>query len=135
MSLDTNKALMRRFHAAWERGDLDALKDCMAPDVISYNPVNGEQRSIDHELGACESWHEGFSNTELRLEHIVAEDDLVTVHWLLLADNDQSFMGMEPTGRSVRCPGFEVNRIRDGKIVEIWRQSDTWSLMQQLGVV
>jgi predicted ester cyclase len=135
MSLETNKSLMRRFHAAWETGDLDEMKDCLSPDVISYNPVNSEKRGIDHELNACKSWHEGFSNTELCLEHIVAECDLVTVHWLLLADNDKSFMGMEPTDRSVRCPGFEVNRIRDGKIVEVWRLSDTWSLMQQLNAV
>lgn len=135
MSLEANKDLMRRFHAAWEQGNLNGLRACLAPDVISYNPVDGTPRSIDHELNAVEAWHAGFSSTELRLEHMVAEADLVTVHWLLLADNDKSFMGMPPTGASVRCPGFEVNRIRDGKIVEIWRLSDTWSLMQQLGAV
>ena len=85
MSQEQNKDLLRRFHAAWEAGDLDGLKACLAPDVISYNPVDGQQRGIDHELNACESWHAGFSDTALDLEHIVAESDLVTVHWLLRA--------------------------------------------------
>lgn len=135
MSPDANKDLMRRFHDAWERGDVDGLKACLHPDVISYNPVDGTPRGIDHELNAVEAWHAGFSDTELRLEHVVAEGELVAVHWLLLAVNDKPFMGMEPTGVSVRCPGFEINRIRDGQVVEVWRQSDTWSLMGQLGVV
>jgi hypothetical protein len=29
-------------------------------------------------------------------------------------------------------PGMEINRITKGKIAEIWRLSDTMSLMQQL---
>jgi predicted ester cyclase len=135
MTQEANKEVMRRFHAAWERGDQDALKALLHPDVASYNPVDGTARGIDHELDAVVSWHAGFSNTELRLEHLVAEDDWVAVHWLLLAINDKPFMGMDPTGAAVRCPGFEMNRIHDGRIVEVWRQSDTWSLMQQLGVV
>lgn len=135
MSHEANKDLLRRFHAAWERGDLEGLKDCLHPDVISYNPVTGEQRGIEHELNACESWHAGFSKTELRLEHVVAEGELVTVHWLLLATHDKSFMGIDPTEAAVRCPGFEVNRVHDGKIVEVWRLSDTWSLMQQIGAL
>ena len=61
--------------------------------------------------------------------------ELVTVHWLLLAVNDKPFMGMAATGASVRCPGFEVNRIRAGRILEVWRLSDTFSLMQQLKAI
>ncbi len=46
-----------------------------------------------------------------------------------------AYVGIAPTGKPVRVPGMEVNRIANGKIVEIWRLSDTMSLMQQIGAV
>jgi predicted ester cyclase len=45
------------------------------------------------------------------------------------------FLGAPPTGRVVTYTGFDLNRIRDGRIVESWVNYDALGLLQQLGLV
>jgi steroid delta-isomerase-like uncharacterized protein len=135
MVTEMNKDLMRRYHFAWSRGDIIELRALLADDCISYELVTAEERGIEHETNACETWHKSFNNVEVHIQQMIAEDDKVTVHWLLTSTHIAPFMGIEPTGKQVRIPGMEINRIQDDKIVEIWRLSDTMSVMQQLGVI
>lgn len=43
-----------------------------------------------------------------------------------------AFAGVEPTGRTVSLAGINVERLRDGLIVEHWSQFDLAGLMRQL---
>jgi predicted ester cyclase len=45
------------------------------------------------------------------------------------------FMGIPPTGKQVTVPGIHIWRIKDGKIVEHWGESDWLGMMQQLDVL
>ena len=47
----------------------------------------------------------------------------------------EPFLGAEPTGRRIAYTGIDINRIRDGRIVESWVQYDALGLLQQLGIV
>lgn len=135
MPSDNVEALVRRYLAAWGAGDIDAMRDMLAENVASYEPVTGDPRGVEHELGACRTWHDAFSDVELRVEQIVANEDTVAVYWLLLSTHTGAFMSIPPTGEAVRVPGMEINRVVDGKIAEIWRLSGTMELMTQLGAV
>jgi SnoaL-like polyketide cyclase len=42
-------------------------------------------------------------------------------------------MGMAPTGNRVEITGISITRLDGGKIEEIWENSDTLGMMQQLG--
>lgn len=135
MSVAENKALLRRYLDAWGKGDVSQLRAMLHEDCTTPNLVTGEKRGIEFEVGACEIWHAAFSAVTLEIVQIVAEGDKVTVHWLLASTHTGDFMGIEATGKKVKVPGMEVNHVQDGKIIEIWRLSDTMSLMQQLDAV
>ena len=42
-------------------------------------------------------------------------------------------MGIPAPGKQVKYWGVAIDRIVDGKVVEMWHRVDTWGLMQQLG--
>ena len=44
-------------------------------------------------------------------------------------------MGIPPTGRQIRVPAVDMARLSGGLIAERWGGLDTFSLLQQLGVV
>lgn len=135
MSLEANKQLLERYQAAWSAGDIEQLRQMLHEACINYNLVTGERRDLEFELEACRIWHTGFSETNVQIQQIVAEDDRVCVYWMLTAVHTGDFIGIAPTGRHVQIPGMEFNRVQDGKITDIWRLSDTMSVMQQLGAV
>jgi hypothetical protein len=40
---------------------------------------------------------------------------------------------VSPTDRPVKLNGINIERVRDGKIVEIWHVEDLFGLLQQIG--
>ena len=76
-----------------------------------------------------------FPGYELRVEHMIAEDDLVSVIGRASGTHKGPFMGMPPTGKSWDVPLHITYRVRDGKIVEHWLVLDTAAFMQQLGMI
>jgi predicted ester cyclase len=102
---------------------------------ITHQLATGETRPVEFEVEACEIWHRSFDDVQISIEQVVAEHDRVAVYWLLKSTHAREFMGIEAKGKRVYVPGMEINRMANGKIVEIWRLSDTMSLMQQLEAV
>ena len=45
------------------------------------------------------------------------------------------FFGIPPTGEHITTTGINIFRIENGKIVELWANSDDLGVMQQLGVI
>jgi predicted ester cyclase len=44
-------------------------------------------------------------------------------------------MGVEPTGNNITVDAIHIHRVRNGRIVEHWGQSDSLGLMRQLGAL
>lgn len=76
-----------------------------------------------------------FPNYELRIEQMIAEDDLVAVIGRASGTHQGPFMGMPPTGKSWDVPLHITYRVKDGKIIEHWLVLDTVAFMQQLGMI
>ncbi len=135
MTTDANKKLITHYLKTWGLGDTERLLGMLAKDCVTHNLATGKELGIEFEKEACEIWHAAFDNTRLRIDKLVAEDDLVSAYWTLTGKHCGTFMDIAPTRKMVSVPGMEINRLENGKIVEIWRLSDTMSLMQQLGAV
>ena len=69
-----------------------------------------------------------FSGIRTVSDQLTAEGDLVFERWTCTFTHTGEFMGIKPTGRSVRMLGFAQYRLRDGKVVEFWGLSDALSL-------
>jgi steroid delta-isomerase-like uncharacterized protein len=135
MITEEYKQLLRRYQAAWSAGDTDSLREMLHPECVNYQLVTGEARPLEFEIDACKTWHAAFSNVDIQIQQIVAEGNRVVVHWLLVSKHTNEFMGIAASRKIVKIPGMEINRIQDGRIAEIWRLSDTMSVMEQLGAV
>ena len=132
MSLDENKAVVRRFFADAANGAED--DELIATDVIYHGPamlgqVHGRE-GFKQILGVFRGAFPGFQTT---VDELIAENDLVTVRHTHHAIQTGEFAGIPPTGRRVTVTGIEILRVRDGQIVEFWHMDDFLGLMQQLG--
>lgn len=127
-----NKAIITQYLAAWGKGDADTVKALLAPDAITHVSATHTEKSIDFEAQACQTWVASFPDTDLKVEKLVSEGDSVTAYWVIQATHTQEFAGIPATHKQVTFGGLEIQRLADGKIVEIWRLSDSFGLMQQL---
>jgi predicted ester cyclase len=122
MNVQENKELIRRY--------FEALVGKPKPTEIVDQFV-AEQPLKDH----IAMYEAAFPEYDMRIEQMIAEDDLVSVIGRASGTHRGPFMGMLPTGKSWDVPIHNTYRIKDRKIVEHWMVVDTAAFMQQLGMI
>ena len=74
-----------------------------------------------------------FPDIHTKIEHIVAENDLVVVYLNFTGTHRGEFQGIPPTNKKVNIRSADLYRIESEKIVEHWDVVDQLSLLQQTG--
>lgn len=131
MSVEANKALVRRYIAELNRGNLAILDEVLAPDYR----LNGEAVGREGGRQYSTAMRAAFPGLQSTIEDLVAEGDAVVMRYTRQGTNTGELRGMPPTGRTVTAQGFNLCRIRDGQIHEEWDLDDRLSAMQQLGLL
>ena len=131
---EANKRTVRRIpEEVVNQGNLDALDEIFAEDVVDHGPagdVGGRERieeGFETLLGA-------FPDFTVIVDEILAEGDTVAVRLTERGTHEGAFVGIDPTGRAVEFEAMAFLRLEDGKVAERWTQLDQLGLMEQLGV-
>jgi serine phosphatase RsbU (regulator of sigma subunit)/predicted ester cyclase len=123
MSVEENKALVRRFLEAHAKGDLDTLEEMLAPDFVDHNLMPGQQPGREGYLGALTEYHAAYSHTRYVIEKQLAEGDEVVTTFAVSATHDRGeWMGLVPTGKQFEALLILVHRVVGGKITDEWTQ-------------
>ena len=142
MSLEENKAIVRRYTEACNKKDLALLDELVAPDYFhSAFQLRGREEYKQFETmlwTAFPDWHE-------TIEDITAEGDKVWYRMKITGTHTGEYRGLAPwtgekitlapTGKKFTMTGVSIKRIVDGKIVESWGVYDMLDLLKQLGVI
>ena len=129
-----NKENYLNAKAAFNRKDMAGCMGYYAPDHrMSSRDVGPGRQHIERFLS---SMHESWTDLEIVVEHVVAEDDWVAGRCTTRATHAKTAMGAAPTNRRVQASFWDMHRFdADGRIVETWNLMDSLAIMQQLGLV
>lgn len=115
----------------------EVLDELCQPDLVVHDPLAGESQGLESYRGLFAFFGAAFPEQRTELQQFVIQGDLLAVLHVHHAVNGGSFVGLPPTGRTVRVPGLELYRFdpATGRIAEFWRFDADLSLMQQLGAI
>jgi steroid delta-isomerase-like uncharacterized protein len=132
-----NARLGRRyFEEVWNRGNLDALDRLLAPTYVNHTPsVPDPPPGPDGLKPIVRALRRAFPDLHYEIRDVVATEDAVVLRVVMTGTHRGDLFGLPPTGRRVAVNQINIERIRDGRIVEHWRVTDELELMRQLGVV
>jgi steroid delta-isomerase-like uncharacterized protein len=134
MSAEENKALVRRWFAAIDRGDDDAVYEMLAEDYVDHSPpIPGLSSGREGVRQANELLRVAFQEAVHTIQEQLAEGDKVMTHVVTRGTFTGPFLGYPPTGRVVEITGVAVHRIVDGKLAEHWANADMAGFMHQIG--
>jgi steroid delta-isomerase-like uncharacterized protein len=132
MTLDANKALVRRLYEAMNQRTFDVFDEVLAPDYVhrsspeyQFNRQQFKESTINFGLAA-------FSDLHVTLDELIAEDDTVMARWTQRGTHRGPFLDMPPTGKQVSYSGINIFRIANGQIVEDTPYWDFNAVIQQL---
>ena len=133
MTLENNKASVRRFYQAFEQNDQQALRSILSEDCVAHNL---DPQNCSEHLAGINAWHTMFSDNRFEILSQVEEGDTVVSHVKLYSTHSKApYQGITPTGKQIEIPALSLERFRAGKIVERWVFSDRLGMMRQLGLV
>jgi len=128
---DQARDVVRRYVDAFNRGDLDALKDLLAEDA-EIQGVFG-QGIFDRIAPVWRQLIEGYG-MQLRIEEMIAEGNRVAVRYTETGTFTRPAFGKEPTGKSYELVAMEWFEIDGGRIRRRWGARDAASQARQLGI-
>jgi steroid delta-isomerase-like uncharacterized protein len=132
VSTEENKAIVQRlFDEAFNRANTSFVHEVVAPDYIDHSPIPAPAPGSEGFARRTAALRAGFVE-EAVFGVFVAEGDLVAFTWTFTGVHHGPFAGVPATGKRVTLAGINVERLKEGKIVEHWSQFDLAGLMKQI---
>lgn len=130
----TNKELVRRYYEGIvNEHRLDELASFIHPDYVDHNNAETE-RGPSMVRAHLEGLLNTFPDFQLRIEQVIAEDDLVVTRVTARGTHTGVWQDIKPTGSEIRLYGINIDRVEAGLIAEHWGEADTVGMLQQMGV-
>lgn len=136
MSTDDNKRIVRRFYdEVMSGGNVDVLAEVMDENFVDHGEALFDSPQGRENLRQGVVAAQGtLPNLDVYLEDIMAEGDLVGVRGTMRCTHQGTFLGVPGTGHELSWKGLAMFRIAHGKIAERWFNSDSVSIVRQLGI-
>ncbi len=131
MSLEDNKAVVRRLYDAFNSGDLNAMEDVLAPHVVDLTPKEGQSSGVEGFKERITEFRNGFPDLSLTVDTVIAEGDSVAEWVTVRGTHRGEFLGVAATGKQVTANMMAFNQLADGKIIQRGRIIDFFGMIQQ----
>lgn len=130
-----NNEIVERFEAAFGANDVAVIDELCDPDLVDHNPAPDQKAGLPGFKDTIAMYKSIFPDSEVTVQHVVGEGDLVATHWTVTGTHQAEFFGVPATGRKVSVEGMNVYRVNGGRITDVWTQFDGLGLMGQLGAL
>lgn len=137
MSTEENKDIIRRyFDEIWNQKKVEALAELISENALGHDATSTEPViGFENIKQVVILFHRAFSDLQVPLYDMIAEDDKVVARWGLRGTHTDLFMGIPASGQVVDVNGIMIFCLENKKIVEYWGNFDTLGLMKQIGAM
>jgi steroid delta-isomerase-like uncharacterized protein len=134
-AVERHKAIARRWsEELWGRGNLAVADEIIASTYLRHDPGDPfPARGPEDVKRIVTMLRAMLPDFRIEVEAMVAEGDYVVSRYTATATDTVGFMGMPPTGRSIRTSAMQMFRFEHGRIVESWAVRDDLGTLRQLG--
>ena len=131
---ERNKAIARSFfEEVLSRGQLEKYGEFHSKDFVAH--AGDRTGTLEEDLADAREERKALPDMSFRVNRMVAEKDLVAVHFTVSGTNTQAGMGFPATGKKIAADGVTIFRFKDGKICEEWNVFDMLTVMRQTGLL
>jgi predicted ester cyclase len=129
--MEENKVLIKSFIVdVFNQHDLTAIDKYLLPNL-----TDGTGKTTESFKKYLTSLFSSFPDLHVKIEHILAENNLVLVFLNFVGTHKGEFNGRSPTNKRVTNRSADLYRIENDKIVEHWDVVDQLDLLKQIGAI
>jgi predicted ester cyclase len=130
----SSREVVHALIAAIDQGDEEGVRARLAPDLVSHGAL-GDVHGPDGFVGTMlVNVRRAFPDARIEVAAVVAEGDMVSFRLTGRGTHLGPFLGVEPTGKTVRIDGIHHVRVRGDLVVEHWQGPDVLAMLLDMGV-
>jgi steroid delta-isomerase-like uncharacterized protein len=131
---DAKTVVSRFVELAWNQGRLEEASAFLDPGVVDHDALEfpGRDPGAAGLLQVVAMIRSGMPDLHRTVELQFAEGDLVVTRFVDEGTQTGALLGTPPTGRRIAVRGINIDRVADGRIIELWHVEDIAGLMAQL---
>jgi predicted ester cyclase len=136
MSEDTN--FVERFYRdVVERGNLDLVDELAADNYVEHEEgLPGQPRGKEGVKYYVKTMRSAFPDIKVKeITPALRAGNMEACHVVLTGTHRGELTGIPPTGKSVEFDCTDIFRVEGGKVTEHWGNTDTLSIMRQIGAM
>lgn len=114
------------------QGRFDIQDELYGPGFVAHG--FGRDYTLAEDEASGKQLRAAFPDLKVKVDRVIAEGDLVSLHWSAVGTNTAAVPGFPGNGKTVAVDGMSFFRFADGKIVEEWSTYDNLTILQQLGL-
>jgi predicted ester cyclase len=134
-TIEQHKENFRRLMSETHEGNLGIIDEIVDEDVVTHGFFGMDATNRDEYKEFFVGFGSAFGDQEFVIQDLIAEEDLLVVHFSISAVHQGRILGVEPTGKGLSWTGTAIDRYEDGKIVEAWLYPDYLAILDQLDVL
>ena len=133
---EKNIAVARKFYEeVVNKHNVDMIDSFASSEYVEHQydthfdgDLKGIKKAFSHYFNA-------FPDIQVKVNFIIAENDLVVAQITTTGTNAGSIYGRPATNKKVEINGVDIIRFRHGKAVEHWGYAEEGKMLTQLGLV
>ena len=133
MTRDRMKDLVEGLHAIWNSGDLAAVPEIYAPDIVVHWSKHEASHGHDGVTAAIRDTRAAFPDWHETVVDMIVEADRVVTRYVSTGTHLGPYLGVPPSGARIEIDEISIYRIADGKVAEQWCLADALALQKQIG--
>lgn len=129
-----HEQLLNDYAGLWngDHSDFETVSESVL--VADPGAPEGEIRGRDAFRSYLDELRTGFPDFHVRLDEVLAGDDVIMAEWTVTATHEGEFDGIPPTGRKMGFSGMDKLLVADGKVQEHHIYYDVQEMLEQLGL-
>lgn len=133
MTVETNKALVRRFYEEIDKGNLGIIDELVDENYLDHNPPpfplppgrEGVRQAFLIFQRATPGYH--------KIEDQIAEGDRVVTRLTSYGRHEGDLPGALRTGNEMKMTSITIHRIANGQLAEKWSEKDVMAMLVAIG--
>ena len=130
------RLMVRYFDEVWNRGEVDALDQLLAPDYRNHSSSIPNPRPGPEDLKPIvRAMRSGIPDLHYEILDLVASPRKAAIYTRMTGTHAGELFGMTPSGKRIDVRQMQIEWVRDGRIWQHWRVTDELGMLRQVGVV
>ncbi|MBD9572676.1 ester cyclase [Ensifer adhaerens] len=116
------------------KGNFAIFDEVFSADFLDHTPQPNMVPDKEGVRGLYAGLRKAFPDFHAVIHWQTADGNLVTTFKTYYGTHKGTFLGIEPTGKTIQFETVDAMRVVDGKITEHWGVANLYSLVGQLGL-